>query len=163
MLVVVTLLGLISTGVSASVMQLLTINTRSSNHMIAVRQVQQVGKEVRKDALQAQNVTLADTDSGFPLTLQWNNWEGQENEVVYAITEDNKLQRSHNIDGSRIIAQYIDPDQTSCCCDCNGDHVCEDDCDSGVKLLVFTITATVSGGPQQATETRVYEIEPRSD
>jgi len=73
MLMVIALVGLISTGITAAVMQVITINSRSSNHMIAVRQVQQAGDEVSKDALQAQIVTAGD-NSGFPLTLTWDEW-----------------------------------------------------------------------------------------
>jgi len=153
MLVVVVLIGLISTGITASIMQLLTINTRSSNHMIAVRQVQQAGKEVSKDGLQAQPSKIDDSPSGGEfLILGWTDWEGLENEVIYTI-EGGELYRSHTVDGEPVstgppfVARYIDPDETSCVWA------------SGV--LTFTVTATVSGGPQQATETRVYEIEPR--
>ena len=145
MLVVVVLIGLISTGITAAIIQVLTINTRASNHMIAVRQVQQAGKEVSKDTLQAQNVTLGG-GSGFPLTLAWTDWEGAPNQVTYNITSDNELQRSHNVDGVRVIAQYI-ADQTSCGWD--------------GSVLTFNVTATVGNGPYEAIETRVYEIEPR--
>lgn len=150
MLVVVALIGLISTGITVSIMQVLKINTRSSNHMIAVRQVQQAGKEVSKDTLQSQNVTPAEDPGGFPLTLKWTDWEGQENVVVYTITEDNELQRSHNVDGDRVIAQYIDPTQTSCAWNVSK------------RKLTFTVTATLGSGQYGAIETRVYEIEPRS-
>jgi prepilin-type N-terminal cleavage/methylation domain-containing protein len=147
-LVVLALIGLITGGITAAISQVLTINTRSSNHMIAVRQVQQAGKEVSKDTLQAQNVTPDSGDSGFPLTLAWTNWDGVDNAVNYTI-EDNKLQRSHNIDGVRAIAQYIDPDETSC----SWNNV--------TRVLTFTVTATVGNGPYEAIETRIYEIKPR--
>lgn len=146
MLVVVTLIGLISTGITASIIQVLNINTRASNHMIAVRQVQQAGKEVSKDVLQARNI---DNQGEALLALNWTDWEGQENVVVYTITEDGELQRSYTIDGEAqatappVVAEYIDPDQTSC--EWNG------------IVLTFEVTATVGG----QSETRVYEIEPR--
>ena len=150
MLVAIALVGLISLGIAAAIMQVLTINVDASNHMIAIRQVQQAGKEVSKDTLQAQSVTCDGSD-GFPLTLAWTGWEGPENVVVYTITEDNKLQRSHNINGARIIAKYIDPDPENTYCEfVDG-------------VLTFKVTATVGGGPQGASETRVYEVEPRPD
>jgi prepilin-type N-terminal cleavage/methylation domain-containing protein len=149
MLVVVTLIGLISTGITASIIQVLNINTRASNHMIAVRQVQQAGKEVSKDTLQARPDNINDNPLGAFLALNWTDWEGQENVVVYTITEDGELQRSYTIDGEAqatappVVAEYIDPDQTSC--EWNG------------IVLTFEVTATVGG----QSETRVYEIEPR--
>jgi len=156
MVVVLVLIGLISAGITAAIMQVLTINHRASNHMIAVRQVQQAGKEVSKDTLQAQNVTYTENPH-FLLTLAWTDWEGVENSVNYTI-EDNKLQRSQSIDGGsptlRVIAQYIDPDQSYC------DPVGQLPNDG---VLYFTITATVGNGPYEAIETRIYEIEPRPD
>jgi len=158
MLVVAVLIGLISTGVTAAIFQLLTINTRASNHMIAVRQVQQAGKEVSKDALQAQPTKIDDNPSGGEfLILGWTDWEGLENEVVYTLQDMpsspglKELQRSHSINGTAqatpVVAEYIDPAETSCVW--------------ASSVLTFTVTATVGGGTQQATEARVYEIEPR--
>ena len=144
---VVVLIGIISGGITAAISQILTINHSASNHMIAVRQVQQAGKEVSKDTLQSQNVTLDSGDSGFPLTLAWTDWEDEANQVTYNITSDNELQRSHNVDGVRVIAQYIDPDQTSFV-------------QTG-SAFNFTVTATVGNGQYEAIETRVYEIDPR--
>ena len=157
MLMVVTLVGLLSTGITAALMQLLTINSRSSNHMIAVRQVQQAGKEVSKDALQAQSVD-ASGSSGFPLTLTWDEWGTNDtHEVIYDLVdmpygEYKKLQRSHSVNDEEptvtLVAEHIDLADTNCyplgVLPPNG-------------KLIFTVTATV--GDQ--SETRVYEIEPR--
>ena len=151
MLVVLVLIGIITGGITAAISQVLTINTRASNHMIAVRQVQQAGKEVSKDTLQSQNVTYTENPL-FLLTLAWIDSDDAVNAVNYTI-EDNKLQRSQSIDGGspnlRVIAQYIDPDQTSC----SWNNV--------TRVLAFTVTATVGNGPYEAIETRIYEIEPR--
>jgi prepilin-type N-terminal cleavage/methylation domain-containing protein len=151
LLVAITIAGVITGGITAAVMQVLTINTRASNHMIAVRQVQQAGKEVSKDTLQAQNVTWSG-NPGFNLTLTWKDIENAENVVVYTI-DDGELERSHSINGTAeatarpVVAEYIDPDQTGCVLE------------GGV--LTFTVTAVVGNGSNQASETRVYEIEPR--
>ena len=148
MLVAVALVGIISGGITMAISQVLTISTRASNHMVAVRQVQQAGKEVSKDTLQAQNVTPGET-SGFPLTLTWTDWDGPDNVVVYSITEDNKLQRSHSVSNNgtttetSVIARYIDPAETS--------FVPSD------GAFIFKVTATVGG----QSETREYEVEPR--
>jgi prepilin-type N-terminal cleavage/methylation domain-containing protein len=151
MLVVLTLIGIITAGITAAISQVLTINTRASNHMIAVRQVQQAGKEVSKDTLQAQNVTYTENPN-FLLTLAWIDSDSAENAANYTI-EDNKLQRSQSIDGGspnfRVIAQYIDPAQSSC----SWNNV--------TRVLTFTVTATVGNGPYEAIETRIYEIQPR--
>jgi prepilin-type N-terminal cleavage/methylation domain-containing protein len=157
MLVVLVLIGIITGGITAAISQVLTINTRASNHMIAVRQVQQAGKEVSKDTLQAQSVNA--TGSPYHLvTLTWVEWgTNQTNSVVYELAgisgEGKELQRSHSINSTEPtvtrVAQYIDPYQTSC----SWNNV--------TRMLTFTVTATVGNGPYEAIETRIYEIEPR--
>jgi len=153
MLVAIALAGIITGGITMTISQVLTINSRVSNHMVAVRQVQQAGKEVSKDALQAQILELG-SSSGLPLTLAWIEWEtGDLHEVVYTLENMSgglkKLQRSHSVNDEEPtvtrIARYIDPDQTSCVW-------------SG-GVLTFTVTANVGG----QSETRVYEVKPRPD
>jgi prepilin-type N-terminal cleavage/methylation domain-containing protein len=159
LLVVLVIIGIITGGITAGIRQVLTVNTRASNHMIAVRQVQQAGKEVSKDALQAQSIN-ATGSQGFPLTLMWNEWgTNQTNIVIYELVDMpsglKQLHRSHTINGTAqptappVVAEYIDPDQTSC----SWNNV----------TLSFTVTATIGIGSYGAIETRIYEIEPRPD
>ena len=159
MLVVLVLIGIITGGITAAISQVLTINTRASNHMIAVRQVQQAGKEVSKDTLQAQSVNA--TGSPYHLvTLTWVEWgTNQTNSVVYELVgisgEGKELQRSHSINSTEPtvnrVAQYIDPNPAQTSCSWN----------NATRVLTFTVTATVGSGPYEAIETRIYEIEPR--
>ena len=157
LLVAIAIAGLITAGISVAIMQVLTINTRASNHMIAVRQVQQAGKEVSKDALQAQPDKIDDGPSGAFLVLNWTDWEGANNTVVYTLKtmpsspDLMMLQRSQSINGTDqtpfplTVAEYIDPEQTSC--------------DFAGGVLTFNVTARVG----TEIETRIYEIEPRPD
>jgi len=166
LLVTIAVAGAITGGIAVGIMQLLTINTGASNHMIAVRQVQQAGKEVSKDALQARPSTINVTPPGGNfLVLNWTDWEAAENEVVYNLQDMpsspglKTLQRIHTINGTSeatafsSVAEYIDDaidpstGKSKTCC--------EWDPISGV--LTFTVTATVG----TESETRVYEIEPR--
>ena len=150
LMIALVIAALITAGITAAIMQVLTINTRASNHMVAVRQVQQAGKEVSKDALQAQPDKIDDAPPGAFLSLNWTNWEGLENEVIYII-EDGELKRSHSINGTDqatappVVAEYIDPDQTTC--------VWAD------GVLTFTVTAALG----TESETRIYQIEPRPE
>ncbi len=158
LIIAIAIAGLITAGITVAIMQILTINTRASNQMIAVRQVQQAGKEVSKDALQAQPSKIEiepDDPPGAFLVLNWTDWEGGNNTVIYTLQDMpsspdlSVLARNHTINGTPeatappVVAQYIDPTQTSCVR--NG------------TLLVFTVTATVG----EQSETRIYEIEPR--
>ena len=150
LIIAIAIAGLITAGITVAIMQILDVNHRASNRMIAVRQVQQAGKEVSKDALQSQNVTYHGSP-GFNLTLAWKNPEDAQNVVTYTISEANELARSHTVDGTPvetarpIVAQYIDPYQTYCVW--NGT----------TRVLIFTITAALG----TESETRIYEIEPR--
>ena len=160
LIIAIAIAGLITGGITFAIMQILTINTRASNHMVAVRQVQQAGKEVSKDALQSQpNAINASPSGGNFLILGWTDWEGQENVVVYALNSTpsspdlRRLERTHTVSfngtiqstAHSVVAEYIDPDQTS--------FVPAGD------AFIFTVTATV--GDQ--SETRIYEIQPRPD
>ena len=155
LMIAIVIAAIITGGITAAVMQVLTINSRASNHMVAVRQVQQAGKEVSKDTLQAQGVNASGVE-GFPLTLTWDEWgTNQTNTVVYTLVDMpgglKQLERTHTFNGTDqatalpIVAEYIEPGQTSFLPD--GD------------AFVFTVTAVVG----TESETRVYEIEPRPD
>jgi prepilin-type N-terminal cleavage/methylation domain-containing protein len=158
LVVAIAIAGLITGGITAAIMQILTINTRASNHMIAVRQVQQAGKEVSKDALQAQPNTINVTPPGGDfLVLGWTDWEGLENVVVYTLqvmpsrSDLRMLERSHTINGTPqatalpVVAEYIDPGPENTYCEfVDG-------------VLTFKVTATVG----TESESRVYEVDPR--
>ena len=156
LIIAIAIAGLITAGITVAIMQIMTINHRASNHMVAVRQVQQAGKEVSKDALQCQNVTCG-ADSGFPLTLNWTDWEGANYTVVYTFQtmpsspDLMMLQRSQSINGTPqtpaplTVAEHIDSEQTNCVWNATA------------GTLVFKVTARLG----TEIETRIYEIEPR--
>lgn len=174
LLMVIALTGIISVAITTAVFQVYHMNTRTANDMIAVSQVQQAGKVVSQDILQARTVDPDDA-GGTPevelLTLGWTDWAtGYAHKVVYTLVDMTSgalkiLWREHyvkedgdfELDSSTKVAEYIDPDRTSCCCDCNGDGDCDDDCDCGTRVLVFTVTATVG----EESETRTYKVQPR--
>ena len=152
--------GIITGGVTMTIFQVFSGNTRTSNHMTAVRQVQNAGYWVSHDAQMTQSVDDNPTAPEEILRLTWTDWDGNEHQVVYSLlVADNKLQRAHVTKNASdvviknevaIIAEYINPDQTSCVfTDTNGDDI--DD------TLIFTVTATVG----EQTETRIYEVMPR--
>jgi prepilin-type N-terminal cleavage/methylation domain-containing protein len=144
LLVVVAITGLITWGITMTIFQVFDINTRSTNRMAAISQLQNANLWVSHDAQMANNVS---TVPEF-LQLTWIDWETGDSHVVNYTLEDNTLQRSYSVNGGNptvtTVAEYIDPDQTSCVW-------------AGGKLT-FTVTATVGG----ESETRVYEVTPRA-
>ena len=167
MIIVLAIAGVVTGGTTMTIFQVLDGSSRTSNHMTAVRQVQNAGYWVSRDAQMAQIVTTDPGASGFPLTLAWTGWEyvcGSDtcissHEVRYTYDSD-KLWRYEKIttnkydsdgrliegpiesESSALIAEYITPIPTATM--------------DGNKLMV-TITASVV----DAEEERTYEITPR--
>ena len=151
LLIAIFLAGVVTSGITMSVFQVFNINSRTSSHMTAIRQVQHAGKQVSQDLLQAQGVEPGGS-SGFPLTLTWTDWDNTQHEIVYNLEdmpsgEFKILWREHymnlSLNSTILVAEYIDPAETSC--------------DWDNEILTFTVTANVGG----QSETRVYEITPR--
>lgn len=165
LVIAILLTGIITTAITMTVFQVFDMNTRTSNRMAAVRQVQNAGFWVSPDVQMAQDVPSGGSGP-LPFTLTWTDWEGKEHEVVYTLVnmpsgEFKRLQREHKIDlalnSTIMVAEYIDPTETSCCCDCDGDGYCDGDCNCDDKSVIFTVTANVGG----QSETREYEVKPR--
>ena len=153
LLIAVAITGLITWGITMTIFQVFDINTRSTNRMAAISQLQNAGLWVSNDAQMAQNVTPGGS-SGFPLTLTWNDWDtGDSHAVNYTLEymspgELKELQRSHSVNGGNStvthVAEYIDSDQTSFV--------------PASGAFNFTVTATVGG----ESETRLYQVTPRA-
>lgn len=143
---------------TTTIFQLISGSDRSSNHMTAVKQVQNAGYWISHDAQMAQPKSFVDTADLTPpevLKLAWIEWDGKINEVTYTLI-GGELQRSHSISENtetNIVAEYIE------LANCDFTDTDEDGVDD---TLVFTVIATVSG-LQPASETRVYEVIPRPD
>jgi prepilin-type N-terminal cleavage/methylation domain-containing protein len=145
LLVVIILTALITTAVTTTFFQVFDMNTRTANHMSALSQVQQAGKLVSEDILEAQAIEVSPSGPGEFLILGWNGTETHE--VTYTL-EDGELWRSESIDGQPPIetrvAEYIDLDQTSIEPDESGAYE-------------FMVTATVG----KESEQRIYTVKPR--
>jgi hypothetical protein len=148
LLMVIALTAVITTAITTTVFQVFNINTRTANHMIAVSQVQQAGKLVSEDMLEAKPGMIDFSPDGKLLVLGWVAQNGTEvHDIAYTLV-DGELWRSESIDGREPtmtrVAEYINPDETSCVPE------------GGV--LKFTVTATVG----EESETRIYRVQPRS-
>ena len=145
LVIAITIIGLVSAAITMALFQVFTMNTRTSNRMAAVSQVQHAGKLVSEDILEVMPENV-DTVSEF-LKLTWTD-----HVVIYTL-EDNKLWRSESVNGGEptvtLVAEYIDPDHTSCIPAVEGLPVGE--------VLTFKVTANVGG----QSETREYEVKPR--
>ena len=150
LLVVIILTGLITAAVTTTFFQVFDMNTRTANHMSALSQVQQAGKLVSEDLLEAQAIDPDPTGGEF-LILSWNGTAVHE--ITYTL-EDGELWRSETIGGGAAtttrVAEHIDPDQTSI----DPSVACQF---PNCGVYEFTVTATVG----EESEQRVYTIKPR--
>ena len=151
LLVVIVLTGLITTAITTTFFQVFNMSTRVANHMAALSQVQQAGKLVSEDILEAQEnmIDVSPSGPGEFLILGWNSTAVRE--VTYTL-EYGELWRSESIDGgapaTTRVAEYINSDETSCYLQ--------------GKVLVFKVTATVGEGTwAEESETREYRVQPR--
>lgn len=162
---------LIAMGIGAAVLvgalavlnQLLLLVPKAENSMLAIRQVQNAGYWIDRDATSAQLITptpaLFTISTATPLVISYVSWNATKTTITYAVDTDHNLQRQVAITDERtgnpisssqmrvsdsissITAQYNQPDPSN-----------------PRKILTVTITVQVGS----STETRVYKISPRS-
>ena len=159
LLIVVAIFAVVAVVTNAVIVQVVQSN-RTSNHMVALRQVQQAGYSVSRDGVQAQDISVSNVSGsgGFPFTLSWNTttWGGKVHTVVYNLVPSGglyQLGRNETVGTNTtttIVGQYIyngtaPPRPTEC------------SWNATEWVLTFNVTARV--GLQ--TESRTYEIKPR--
>ena len=140
------LTGILATGIIMTIFQIYSQNDRSTRNMVLVQNVESAGYWVNRDTLMAQEVS----PSGFPLILDWQDWDGNDHQVVYNLV-DNTMQRVEKINtlnvNQTIVARNINTDSTLTDCTFTG------------GVLNFKITATIDS----YSETRIYEIKLRPE
>ena len=158
LVIVIAITGIITAGITMTIFQVFNINTRASNRMTAVSQVQQAGKLVSEDILEAQNVTPG-ANAGFPLTLTWTEVGEAPNtyKVIYKLEDTSGptiLWREYYVNlalnSTTKVAEYIDPDPDQTSFTPDGD------------AFIFKVTATVGEGTWgEESEQRIYRVQPR--
>lgn len=145
--------GIITGGITMTLYQVVTGTVRTSNHMAAVKQVENAGYWVSRDAqlIQGEPVIVKDGDQLVSVTFTWTDWNDTVNTVTYTL-DGTELWRD---DGAQqmAVAQFIDtdPEKTNFdFVDTNGDTIKD--------TAIFKVTAAVGGGLPQ---TREYRIVPR--
>lgn len=130
---------------------MIIVTAQNRDETTAVLQVQYVGFWISEDVLQAQSVKLGDSN-GFPLTVSWQEWDGDVNKVTYSVEgEVWTLKREHRVNGESygtiVVGEYLDPGLTRCFW-----HETSDD------VLVVEVTA----GVDLAEASGRYEVHPRA-
>lgn len=159
LLVALAITGAITGGISLSIFQTLNYNARSNARMVAIKQVENAIHYINRDVQMAQIIEpKPDPDlDGFPLILKWVEWENNvQNVVTYDIDKDtNELIRDHTRDGTSTVlpvARHVNTDSDDTYCEFNNTD----------WIFTFKITATVTGYPEDISETREVRVHPRT-
>ncbi len=161
---VLAITGIIASGITVTIFQLYNVNSRSSAHMVAIKQVEDAVHWISRDVKMAQIVKLTEdpdkedaAGTKFPLTLTWTDWESNEKyQVIYSIASGSQLrmlERQVLVNTDNVtspVAHSIDPDSTKTNLDLTG------------NVLTLTITAKVVDGSRVYSESREVKIVPRS-
>lgn len=159
LMVAIVLSTFVMLGGGEMLRQMIVASSHNADGTIAVIQVQNAGFWVSQDAVQAQTVPLCFDPATDPqkrlLTLGWTDWDSTVHSITYSMVDTtDELGRSmwdfmryDNITDETIrIAELLDPAGTSCTWNAVD------------GLLELTVTAKVDN----ETETRTFEIQPRS-
>jgi len=156
LLIALALLAIVTIGITMAVFHIYNVSSARTNHIIAIREVQNAGRWLTRDGQIAATIEPTHDSDGFPLTISWNDPDDNQHEVVYTLLLDNRLQRQHYTnrsinpepDATTLLARFIDPSSTSC-------NV------TGNSELTASITTIVNMDSANYTETRTYRIFPR--
>ena len=151
LIAVMLITGFIGLGTAVATVQVVNQGTYNSDYNTARRHTMNTIHWISRDAQMAQELELAaepDPD-GFPLTLSWVEWEGDQITVTYSIV-DGEMIRSHSGDGDLVVARHINSDEDMTNCDYEN------------WVFNFRITATIGGYPEEVSETRDGKISPRT-
>ncbi len=146
----------ITNGLMITVFQLYKVSSASTNHVLAIREVQTAGHWITTDGRKATTIETTQDADGFPLTMSWSDPNDDQHEVVYTLSVGNGLQRQHytnrtinpDPDATIFAAQYVDPSSTSCSI-------------TGNNELLVNITVAVDLDNTIYTEARTLRIFPR--
>jgi prepilin-type N-terminal cleavage/methylation domain-containing protein len=171
--IAIAITAVIGSAVATATYQVVNISSSSTNHQIAITQVQSAVHSISRDAQQAQYIIPKDVflDTPVPIVggvisfnlfdvippdkdkivIEWTEWDMTHKEITYAIV-NGSLQRVLSVNGGA-------PEVTSV-----ANHISalsgSWNTNSNSKVLTITITVTVNA-PKPATETRTFQIKPR--
>ena len=150
LLIALAITGIIAVAVTMLIIQLSSSYSLNTNHMTAVKQVENAVHSISRDAQMAQNVQPVG-GSGFPLYLTWVEWDNTSNNVTYSI-QNRTLLRAYSFNSSAPVITKVAQDINS--------NASASNCQFANDVLTFKITASIAGF-KTATETREGKVIPR--
>ena len=147
LLVSLVIMSAIMGVMTAAVVIIMRTSSQNNEWEVNLRQVQNAGYWISKDALMVQVVDTNKPD--VFLSFSWSEWNGNSYTIDYWL-DGNKLMRKLNGGSSILIAQYIVPADTTC------EWIGEEN-----KLKVTIKASSHGGGDEVRYAERTYEISPR--
>jgi prepilin-type N-terminal cleavage/methylation domain-containing protein len=166
MIVAIAISSAIGGGLLLSIYQTSSYEAMDKARMICVKQLENAIHYIVQDAQMAQKVTLAGDDDNFPLILSWTEWDVTSPEYKHVVTYtlkgsgSSELERQHltyDVSGTEtknelnVVARHIEPNSAKTNCGYVG------------GVLSFGLTATITGFPEEISETRDVEIVRRTN
>jgi len=156
--------GMVLVGTAMVMRHVVMAAGEQRDDTMAVLEVQLSGFWINEDVVQAQSIRLGDPGGiGFPLTLEWTDWDGDRDRVTYGIqgmedelgrslwqlvrTQERDTGSGYESMGSAFVGEYLDPGTTKCYWSPTGDNV-----------LVLEVSALVD----QSEASSTYEMNPRA-
>ena len=176
LLVAIPIAGLVVAAATGAIIQLLNVNDISAQNM-AIRQVQTAGSWMSRDGVQTQSASgISTVGTGIPFTLQWTFWDdtavpplvNETHQVTYSLVDMSsgsrqQLERREVVtnavgavtsDTTIIVAQYVDGSAAYCRWEADPSSP------TGFSQTTFALTVTATVGSE--TESRTYQVRPRS-
>jgi prepilin-type N-terminal cleavage/methylation domain-containing protein len=153
LMIAIAISGFIVVGSLVLLGHMIIVTAENRDETMAVLQVQYVGFWVSEDVVQAQSVELG-AYNGFPLRVEWTEWDGDVNEVIYSFSPEGEvwtLMREHRVNGESygtiVVSEHLVDGPTRCFW-----HETSDD------VLIVEVTARVDRNEASSR----YEIHPRA-
>ena len=163
LLIAITIMALASVAAGAAIFQVFKNTERNNDHITAVRQVQNAGYWISRDAQMALSVnTTANMTPPDFLGLNWTEWNDAGEPIYHSATysfEDltdgiGKLKRTYwssaGASGETMVAQYIYFDPA------------DSDNTTKVDYISPVLTVQITSLFEESQETRVYRIKRRA-
>ena len=72
-LIALALMGIITAGIMMGIYQIYNVSSDRTNHILAIREVQNAGRWLTLDGQKAVTITPTQDSNGFPLTISWDD------------------------------------------------------------------------------------------
>ena len=158
LLVALPIMALAALAVGGAIYEIANGTGRNSNHLEAVLHVQGAGDQITKDVSRSQISTTTNLTTPVILTTSWvSGTTGDLHVISYTMetvsgSSMKTLYRKESINGAAnvtmMVAQDIEPTTSA---------------NYTGGIFTLTVTATVGGARERASETKTYQIVPRPD